>query len=108
MLANEKWIELFPEAQVRHVSMAASDHCLLDLSLRKSSPSKPTRRRFVFEAMWVKDERCREVIEAMWESYHVGTNDSIVDQILRCQSQLKWWNQRVFGNVNTRLKNLKE
>ena len=41
MLANEKWLEKFPKAQVQHVSMAASDHCLHDLSLRKSSPSVP-------------------------------------------------------------------
>ena len=72
--------------------MAVLDHCLLDLSLGKSNPSKPTRRRFVFEAMWVRDERCREVIESVWESFHDCTNDSIVDQIKRCQSQLKWWN----------------
>ena len=88
--------------------MAKSNHCLLDLSLRKSSPSKPTSRRFVFEAMWVKDDRCREVIESAWESFLEGVNGSIVDQIKRCQYQLKWWNQRVFRNVNTRLKKLKE
>lgn len=70
--------------------MAASDHCLLDLSLRKSSPSKPTSRRFVFKAMWVRDDKCREVIESEWESSFEGANGNIADQIKRCQSKLKW------------------
>ena len=62
----------------------------------------------MFEAMWVRDERCREVIDSTWESYQDVTKDSIVGKIVRCQTQLKWWNQREFGNVNTRLKRLKE
>lgn len=62
----------------------------------------------MFEAMWVRDERCREVIDSTWESYQDVTKDSIVDKIVRCQTQLEWWNQREFGNVNTRLKHLKE
>ena len=41
-------------------------------------------------------------------SFLEGANGNIVNQIKRCQSQLKWWNQRVFGNMNTRLKKLKE
>ena len=35
MVANEAWIQLFPEAKVFHNSMSALDHCLLALSLNK-------------------------------------------------------------------------
>lgn len=108
MVANEIWIKKFPKAQANNISMAASDHCLLALSLRKRSPSKPTSRRSVFEVMWVRDERCREVIELAWEPLHANTNCNIVNQIKSCQSHLKRWNQRAFGNVKTRLKKLKE
>ena len=69
MLANKRWIEQFPEAQVTHVSMVALDHCLLHLSLMKSSSSKPTSTRFVFEVMWVRYDRCSEAIESAWESF---------------------------------------
>ena len=34
MVANDEWRELFPEAKVHHVSMSASNHCLLVLFLR--------------------------------------------------------------------------
>ena len=35
MVGNEAWALMFPEAKVHHVSMSASDHCLLALSLNK-------------------------------------------------------------------------
>lgn len=63
MVANEKWVEQFPEARVHHISMSVSDHCMLALFLTKIKRPKPTKRRFVFEAMWARNDRCREVIE---------------------------------------------
>ena len=35
IVVNEDWLNLFPEAKVFHRTMAASDHRLLNLSLRK-------------------------------------------------------------------------
>ena len=35
IVANKDWLNLFPEAKDFHRTMAASDHCLLNLSLRK-------------------------------------------------------------------------
>lgn len=47
VMANKRWVEQFPEAQVQHISMSASDHCLLALFLKKR-PIKPTKKRFIF------------------------------------------------------------
>ena len=46
MVANEEWRELFPEVEVHHVSMSASDHCLLALFLRHRTSPRPLKRRF--------------------------------------------------------------
>ena len=35
IVANEDWLNLFPEAKVFHRTMAVLDHCLLNLSLKK-------------------------------------------------------------------------
>ena len=35
IVANEDWLNLFPEAKVFHRTMAASNRCLLNLSLWK-------------------------------------------------------------------------
>ena len=58
-VADERWIEKFSKAQVRHISMSASNHCLLALFLQKKRPFKPMKKRFLFEAMWVRDGGCR-------------------------------------------------
>ena len=63
IVANEKWLKMFPEAKVFHKAMAASDHCLLNLSLRKQVQRRGRVKRFMFEAMWTREEGCREVIE---------------------------------------------
>ena len=44
MVANEAWLQLFPEAKVFHISMSASDHCLLALSLNKNQQQKKRKK----------------------------------------------------------------
>ena len=67
MVANKEWLNLFPKVKVFHRSMAASDHCLLCLSLRMRGPKRVVKRRFMFEEMWTREEGCREVIEMAWD-----------------------------------------
>ena len=102
VVANEGWLANFSEAQVHHVSMATSDHCLLALFLRKKVPPKKVRKRFFFEAMWIRDERCKEVIEGAWDPLRADVD--IQARIKNCQVQLRRWNHGVYGNVNKVLK----
>ena len=108
MVANEEWMDQFPETRVHHISMSASDHCMLALFLTKIKRPKPRNKRFVFEAMWARDDRCREVIERGWDPIRTSCDLSIVDRIRGCQEFLQDWNRGVFRNVNKRLKFLKE
>ena len=59
MVANEAWVQIFPEAKVHHILMSASDHCLLAMFFNRNQPHKRSKRRFFFEAMWVKEEECK-------------------------------------------------
>ena len=102
VVANESWTARFMEVKVHHISMSASNHCLLALFLRKKTPPKPTKKRFFFEVMWARDDRCKEVIEEAWDP--LRPNDEIQEKIKRCQGQFQWWNHRVFGNVNRMVK----
>ena len=63
MLANSSWLKLHPEARVYHKSKSSSDHCLLYLSLKNINPRKPVKKCFQFEAMWVREEGCKEVVK---------------------------------------------
>ena len=108
MVVNEKWVEQFPEDRVYHISMSASDHCMLALFFTKIKPLKPKKRRFVFEEMWAQDDRCREVIERAWDPLWTSCDLNVVERIRCCQELLQDWNRGVFGNVNKRLKFLKK
>ena len=54
-----------------------------------------TRTALRFKAMWLKDEGC--------EGTQYGMQESLVLQWTKkvnlCQSQLKYWSKRYFGNV---------
>ena len=63
MVANEECLKLFLESKVFHRLMAASDHCLLSLSLKVRGSRRVFKKRFMFEEIWTRDEGCREVIE---------------------------------------------
>ena len=63
MVANSSWSELYLEARVYHKSMSSSDHCLLTLTLKNVHPKKPIKKHFQFEAMWVREEGCKNVVE---------------------------------------------
>ena len=82
MVANEGWLARFSETQVHHISMAALDHCLLALFLRKKIPPKKVRKRFFFEAMWTRDDRCKKVIEGAWDL--LWANVDIQERIKNC------------------------
>ena len=88
VVADERWVAHFPEAQVQHISMSTSYHCLLALFLRKKRPIKSTKRRFMFEDIWVRDERCRGMIESVCAPTQASVDGCIVDKSKMCQSQL--------------------
>lgn len=64
----------------------------------------PTKKIFRFEEMWLSDERCTEIVEAIWSHHDFGTNDSnILRRVESCGKELAWWNRNIFGNVRREL-----
>ena len=63
-LANHPWKSKFVGAEVHHVPMSTSDHSLLALRLPKVEEDRNRRgqRMFRFEAMWLRDPQCDEVV----------------------------------------------
>ena len=104
IVANEKWMKMFLKAKVFHKAMATSDHCMLNLSLRKQVQRRGKGKQFMFEAMWTREEGCREVIETAWDPLNANPDVQIRDRIKSCQDHLQTWNRRDFGNVNKNLK----
>ena len=107
IVANESWMDIFPFASVHHVSMSISDHCLLSLFLHRRQPRKPARKRLFFEAMWVREASCREIIEEVWDLVGYVNGNTISDHLKNFQEKLRRWNWKVFGNVNHTLRQKK-
>ena len=104
VVANEGWMLRFPDARVFHSSMSISDHCLVKLSLKRDHNRRPQKKRFMFEAMWTRDERCRQIIEDAWDPLRADTEFQIHEGLKSCQDHLQRWNKEVFGNVNKTLR----
>ena len=46
-------------------------------------------KRFMFEAMWTREEGCREVIKMAWDPLNANPDVQIRDKIKRCQDHLQ-------------------
>ncbi|XP_075633358.1 uncharacterized protein LOC142605806 [Castanea sativa] len=67
-LVSTSWAPCFPSYQVYHLANSSSNHCIL--LLKDAPPQSRLRRRkklFRFEAMWLKDEACTEVVKIAWD-----------------------------------------
>jgi hypothetical protein len=87
---------LFPEASVKHIVVAHSDHLglLLELAPCLLPGRKKKNRQFRFDHTWVHEENCEEVIAEAWSSSYSGTPMFCLNQkIKQCRLQLLKWSQ---------------
>lgn len=66
-LATPNWCDLFPEAEVKVIEVATSDHLPLLLQLNKKVYMEK-RRRFRFENVWIKEQDCFNLVKNSWEA----------------------------------------
>ena len=68
VLATKEWMDLFTMAKLYHLSSSASDHSPLSLHWVQKKKSKKMKKTFKFESMWLKDDRCEEIVRVAWEA----------------------------------------
>ncbi|KAK9984532.1 hypothetical protein SO802_034057 [Lithocarpus litseifolius] len=80
------------------------------LSLDENAEHQRWRRKpFCFEAMWVEDPGCKEIITRAWDCTPDGTPMyAVTTKLKRCKKHLKAWSQDHFGNVLRQIKLVKE
>ncbi|XP_057790784.1 uncharacterized protein LOC131007889 [Salvia miltiorrhiza] len=107
---NEAWIECFPGYVVTHLTRKSSDHCPVLLSLdRDEEDVRPRSKPFRYEAMWLKDERCKPFCNNLWQQG--GLLESATDFKQKIEDmgvELKQWEKREFGHIRKRCKELRE
>ncbi|KAK9998773.1 hypothetical protein SO802_018376 [Lithocarpus litseifolius] len=64
---------------------------------------------FRFESMWLKDERCEEVVSEAWErGKNMGTQNLFTQCMDECRRSLSSWNKNTFGHVGQKISTLQE
>ena len=104
MLANKEWMDLFPIAKLYHLTSSASDYSPLSLHLVPKKKKKKIRKSFRFESMWLKGNRCEEIVKAAWEEgVHSGVDDVLKSCLEHCRHDLNAWNKEEFGHVGRKI-----
>ncbi|KAK9988680.1 hypothetical protein SO802_028919 [Lithocarpus litseifolius] len=100
-VANYEWLDKFPTGRVKHLNCFTSDHQPILLSLDANGEHQKWHRKlFRFEAMWVSDSGCHEVITRAWDCTPDGTPMfATTSKLKRCKQSLKVWSRDHFGNV---------
>nr|POE54766.1 hypothetical protein CFP56_46064 [Quercus suber] len=108
VLATMTWKSLFQNTVVQHVPTFASDHSMLIVNLpsirrRQPKPQHPFR----FEAMWLRDPHCAEVVQEAWmEGLYKTEGTPITNCLNSCQACLTSWNKLEFGHVSRQIARL--
>ena len=61
-MATPSWFDIFPDVKVFHLTSSVSDHSPLTLRMALNMRKRKAKRMFRFEAMWLKDQGCEEVV----------------------------------------------
>ena len=109
-VANYEWSEKFPTGRVRHIHCFTLDHHPILLALDSNGEHQRWRQKpFRFEAMWLTDLGCRDIVTRAWECLAKGTPMFIAAKKLKkCKKMLKDWSRDHFGNVQRSIKKLKD
>ena len=108
-LANMEWRAHFATVQVLNGDPRHSDHRPVIISTeRKEVRNGGGRKAFFFEAAWLEEENCEEVVREGWE---LGVAEGLtrVNQLVgRVAGNLSVWSSNVLGVWEKRRKKLKK
>ena len=101
-VGTQSWLSLFPAIKVVTLECGTSNHKPIiihpmGIPDRKNHP-------WHFEQVWLEDKGCHEIVHSAWRSdYGTSPMDKVASKIRKCQSSLKWWRKKSFGNVTRQL-----
>lgn len=108
-LANMDWRTKFVTAHVLNGDPRHSDHRPIIISTeRKEVASGRRGKAFFFEAAWLEEEQCTDVVKEGWEQ-GVAEGLTVVDQLVgRVAGSLAGWSSNVLGVWEKKEKKLKK
>ena len=108
-LATLEWMNLFLEAKLFHLSSSVLDHSPLALRMVQKRRKKKTWKTFRVESMWLKDQRCEEVVKKAREEGMMIIIGGVLGNCLgQCCVSLEAWNKRELGHVGKKIAELQK
>jgi hypothetical protein len=109
-VANHQWRAHFLAARVVNGDPRHSDHRPLIITTEKSvrGGGRSGERGFKFEASWLKEDKCREVVEDVWNQAMEQPSASVHDELKGVAVSLTNWSQNVLGDLKRRVRKVKE
>ena len=100
-VATVDWFLQFPTSSVHHLECFHSNHRpILLISNAEQKRFYRKGRPFRFEAMWLEDRSCEDVVKQSWANLFDSNSVSILlKKITSCQVNLSTWNRVTFGHV---------
>ncbi|KAL0399895.1 UNVERIFIED_CONTAM: hypothetical protein Sradi_2332800 [Sesamum radiatum] len=100
---NGQWLALVPETRIMHLPLIHSDHrpLLVDTQPRPATTTTTSKKRFRFEAMWLRSLGYEETVRHAWQSTAgIDPNLTLWEKTKRCRAELIKLERLEFGNVS--------
>ncbi|XP_062011862.1 uncharacterized protein LOC133728462 [Rosa rugosa] len=108
-LANREWMDLFLSSRVIHLKPSKSDHLPIFIEVSTTRPRKKRKKkRFRFEAHWLQDAECANVVRRGWNEVE-GLNPfhTVCMKIERTRQALWDWSKEKFGNLKVEIEKVR-
>lgn len=104
-LGNLAWTTRFPSHKIEHLTRVHSDHCPIFIDWNYATiPNRSRRNTFRFEAMWLQDESCKEVIKDAWIANQISPSPAAFKwKMTRIGCILKSWEKENFGHITRQI-----
>ena len=100
---------MFPEAKLFHLSSSVSDHSPLALQMVQKLRKRKAQKTFRFELMWLRDQRCEEVVKKAWDKGKMVSTGGVLENCLgQCRARLEVWKKRELGHLGRKVTKLEK
>lgn len=99
-LASEEWCSLFSHHWVQNYPIYRSDHAPILLSADVTARRPVRKKLFHFEALWLLNNECQEVVKGAWES---SVRAGIDERVEVCAGKLSMWAAATFGDIKKKI-----
>lgn len=94
------------DVSVEDLTVGCSDHHPISFHTREFNPfQRRTKEGFLFEAMWFKEAKSKQIIQQVWDRQGTHQNRLSIcrEKLNQCKAKLIFWNTRHVGNITTEI-----